>query len=695
MAADTPLTRDFLFEIGTEELPPQWVLPLAQALQQGVVQGLDKAQIAHGTAQCFATPRRLAVLISDVATQQPDQHQQRRGPALRAAFDAEGKPTKAAQGFAQSCGVNVEQLDRMETDKGAWLVYRQTQQGQAAEILIPNIVTQAVDGLPIPKRMRWGAGEATFSRPVRWLLVLFGDQPIPLRLFDLDADTVSYCHRFHHPDPITIPCAADYITLLHEPGVVIADFAERRARIHQQVEQVAAAAGGKAVVTDALLDEVTALTEWPVAILGHFEERFLQVPAEALITTMQYHQRYFPVVDTSGQLMPCFITISNLRSQNPEQVRIGNERVIRPRFSDAEFFWNQDRARPLAVQIERLETVIFQQKLGTLRDKSTRVQALAVDMAQQLNAPVELARRAAELAKCDLLTDMVQEFPELQGVMGSHYARHDGESAEVAQALEEQYHPAFAGDTLPQTLTGQILAVAERLDTLVGIFAIGQAPTGNRDPFALRRAALGVNRILIECRLPLDCESLLQKATIGYTHQSVDAESIISEVFDFIFERLRAYYQEREVDGDLFAAVLANRPTQPLDFDRRLQAVSAFRELPEAADLIAANKRIRNILRKITGPLAVEPDTAMLREPAEQTLLTRMIQITPGVIAQLEQADYATALSQLATLRDPVDQFFDQVMVMADDITVRNNRLALLAQLDSVFNQVADLSRLR
>ncbi len=694
MAANPSQTRDLLFEMGTEELPPNLVFSLAHALQQAIVQGLDKAQLAHGEAQCFATPRRLAVWVADVATQQPDQHQERRGPALRAAFDAQGQPTKAAQGFAQSCGVSVTQLERMETDKGIWLVHRQQQHGQAAERLIPELITHAVDALPIPKRMRWGAGDAAFSRPVRWLLLLFGEQVIPLRLFALDAGSISYGHRFHHPDPLTISTARTYAEQLHQPGQVIADFAERRARIHQQVTEIAAAAGGKAVVTDALLDEVTALTEWPVAILGHFEERFLQVPAEALITTMQYHQRYFPVVDASGQLMPCFIAISNLISQDPEQVRIGNERVIRPRFSDAEFFWNQDRARPLAVRTERLATVIFQQQLGTLRDKSLRVQTLAVDIAQQLNASVEFAQRAAELAKCDLLTDMVQEFPELQGVMGSHYARHDGEPDEVAQALEEQYRPAFAGDTLPHTPTGQILAIAERLDTLVGIFAIGQAPTGNRDPFALRRAALGVNRIFIECRLPLDCEALLQKAAQAYT-SDVDAESVISEVFDFIFERLRAYYQEREVSGDLFAAVLANRPTQPLDFDRRLQAVSAFRELPEAADLIAANKRIRNILRKVPGPLPAEPDAAMLYEPVEQTLLTRMTQITPSVSAQLAQADYAAALSQLATLRDPVDQFFDQVMVMADDIAVRNNRLALLAQLDALFNQVADLSRLR
>lgn len=693
--AESPVsTRDLLVEIGTEELPPGLVLPLAEALQAGLVQGLEKAQLAHGVSHCFATPRRLAVLIHAVGIRQPDQHQERRGPALRAAFDQAGQPTPAAKGFAQSCGVDVGQLERFETDKGAWLVHRTTAPGKAAEDLIPGMLTEAVEALPIPKRMRWGAGEAAFSRPVRWLVVLFGEQTIPMRLFGLDAGATTPGHRFHHPEPIRLDRATEYAHRLREPGRVIADFAERRAVIRDQVQYCAAAEEGHAVIESGLLDEVTALTEWPVAILGHFEARFLQVPAEALITTMQDNQRYFPVVDGSGRLMPCFITVANLASRDPDQVRIGNERVIRPRFSDAEFFWNQDRARPLAARIETLGTVVFQQQLGTLLDKTRRVQVLAAEIARRLDASVQWAQRAAELAKCDLLTDMVQEFPELQGIMGRYYAGHDGEPDEVALALEEQYRPAFAGDTLPRTVTGRILALADRLDTLVGIFTIGQAPTGNRDPFALRRAALGVNRLLIECALPLDCEQLLRQAATGYKAQGLDAESMVPTVFDFIIERLRAYYQERDVRPDLFEAVLANRPTRPLDFDRRLQAVDAFEALPEATNLIAANKRIRNILRKASTPQSTVVNQSLLQETAEQRLYARIEAIAPRVTTLLESADYTAALSALAALREPVDQFFDGVMVMADDEAVRANRLILLMRLEEIFNRVADLSRL-
>ncbi len=687
-------TRDLLIEIGVEELPPKALSSLALAFEQGLREGLEKAGLASGALHPFATPRRLAARIENLPARQADRRLERRGPALSAAFDAAGNPTRAAEGFARSCGVTVAELQRQETDKGVWLVHVSTEPGAATVELIPGLVETALAGLPIPKRMRWGDRDNEFVRPVHWVVLLFGDEVIPATLMGVPAGRETRGHRFHHPQPIRLNSPADYARQLADPGRVIADFAERREAIRAQTEALAAELGGQAVIKPELLDEVTALVEWPVALAGNFDRRFLQVPAEALICTMQDHQRYFPVVDARGWLLPHFITIANLESRDPAQVRAGNERVIRPRFSDAEFFWNQDRKQPLATHLAGLKQVVFQQRLGTLADRSERVAALARYVASHGRGNPDWADRAARLAKCDLLTQMVQEFPELQGIMGRYYALHDGEAPEVAQAQEEQYLPRFAGDRLPATTTGRALALADRLDTLVGIFAIGQAPSGARDPFALRRAALGVLRILIEGELDLSLPALLEQAAAQF-EPALRADAAVETVLSFILDRLRGYYLEQGVRLDTFEAVLECRPARPLDFDRRVRAVGAFRELPEAASLAAANKRIRNILKKVetTLPFAVRLD--LLVEDAEQALAACLAELSSEVTPLMETGLYGEALTRLAGLREPVDAFFDQVLVMAEDPALRDNRIALLNELSSLFLRVADFSRLQ
>ncbi|MCC6134072.1 MAG: glycine--tRNA ligase subunit beta [Candidatus Contendobacter sp.] len=686
--------RDLLIEIGTEELPPKALSTLSLAFEQGIQSGLEKAGLPGNNLRRFATPRRLAVLIENLPTRQPNRQLERRGPAVSAAFGPDGTPTKAAEGFARSCGVAVADLHRQETDKGAWLVHVSLEPGAPTADLIPGIVINALAGLPIPKRMRWGDRDDEFVRPVHWAVLLFGDEVIPATILGVQTGRTTHGHRFHCPQPIPITAPADYPRQLAETGKVIADFNGRRAVVHAQVEAAAMDLGGVAVIQPELLDEVTALVEWPVAQAGNFERRFLDVPAEALISTMQDHQRYFPVVDGHGRLLPHFITMTNLVSRDPAQVRAGNERVIRPRFSDAEFFWNLDRKQPLAARQESLKHVVFQQRLGTVADKSERVAALARFIATQSHGQPDWADRAARLAKCDLMTQMVQEFPELQGIMGRYCAQHDREAPEVAQALEEQYLPRFAGDRLPATATGQTLALADRLDTLMGIFAIGQPPTGTKDPFALRRAALGVVRILIEGELNLDLIQTLERAASGFD-AAIRAENVIENVFEFLLDRLRSYYLDQGIRPDTFDAVLECRPTRPLDFDRRVRAVSAFRELPEAASLAAANKRIRNILKKVETVLPFEVRPDLLMEDEEQALAGRLVELSSEVIPLMEAGLYGEALTRLALLREPVDAFFDRVLVMAKDVAVRDNRIALLNELGSLFLRVADFSRLQ
>ncbi len=686
-------THDLLIEIGTEELPPKALTTLANALADGVVRRLHEAGLPPQGHTVYAAPRRLAVRVEGVLEHQPDREIERRGPAVNAAFDAEGKPSKALEGFARSCGVSVNDLEELATDKGAWMVYRAQHAGQAAQALIPAMLAQALDELPIPKRMRWGAGESAFVRPLHWIVLLFDTEVIDAEIYGIQTGRMTRGHRFHHPEPLSVPAPGDYAALLESAGHVVANFATRRAMIRAQVESAASELGGHAVLDDDLLDEVAALTEWPRVVTGNFEARFLDVPKEALISTMQGNQRYFPLLDAAGKLLPHFITVANIDSKDPAAVRLGNERVIRPRFSDAEFFWREDRKQPLSANLESLKSVVFQQKLGTQFDKSERVVRLARHIAGLMDADMENAARAALLAKCDLMSGMVGEFPELQGIMGRYLATHDGEHTEVAQALDEVYMPRRAGDELPATAVGQALALAERLDTLVGIFAIGQGPTGAKDPFALRRAALGVLRILIECGLDLDLHALLAYAAEGL-QAKVDANKVVDSVFEFMLDRMRAYAQDRGIRHDVFDAVLATRPLRPLDFERRAQAVNAFLALPQAEALAAANKRISNILKKLDGELPDAIDNALLLEPAERELAARVQQLEAELAPLFAAGDYTAALSKLAHLREAVDAFFDKVMVMADDARLRDNRLALLNRMRALFLKVADISLL-
>lgn len=687
-------TRDLLIEIGTEELPPKSLRQLSEAFAQQVKDGLQQAGLQHHAITAYATPRRLALLIPQLQTQQAGKSIERRGPALQAAFNAEGQPTQAALGFAKSCGVDMNAVEKLETDKGAWLVFRAQQAGQAAAAVLPQIVQKALDALPIAKRMRWGNRDAQFVRPVHWLVMLFGDDVIDCEILSVRSNRETRGHRFLQPVPLFIPQPSEYEVLLESKGKVIASFERRKQTIRAQIEEAAHRTGGRAIINENLLDEVTSMVEWPTAVLGAFEPRYLAVPKEALISTMATNQRYFHLVDNKDQLLPHFITISNIEHADMSRVRAGNERVIRPRFADAEFFWNQDRKKTLASRHDELKSVVFQQKLGTLFDKTQRVIVLAGDIAQQIGGDKLLAMRAAELCKCDLVTNMVGEFPELQGVMGRYYAAHDKEPGDVAAAIDEHYLPRFAGDHLPTTRTGQAVAIADRLDTLVGIFAIGQAPTGEKDPFGLRRAALGVLRTLIEKKLPLDLQPLLiQAATL--LPAALKAEKVVADVLEFLLERLRAYYLNQGIRHDIFDAVKALQLTRPADFDARVQAVTTFQHEPAAQALAAANKRISNILKKNTDSLPSQIDKNLLREAAEIALAAAITKAHKAVAPLLKNRDYPAILKQLAQLRTDVDHFFDGVMVMTEDNALRLNRLALLTNLRNLFLEVADISYLQ
>lgn len=687
-------TADALVEIGTEELPPRTLERLSEAFEAALCGGLDAAGLAHGSARCYATPRRLAVCIESVATEQVPRTETRRGPALAAAFDDAGQATAAALGFARACGVAVEELGRLETDKGAWLQFSRVRPGRPTAELLPDLVRTALAQLPIARRMRWGAGRDEFVRPVHWALLLLGSECIETDLLGVRTGRTTRGHRFHHPDALTLGDCGDYARVLRETGHVVPEFAVRREAVRAGVDAAAAALGGHPVWNSELLDEVTALVEWPVALAGAFDQGFLELPREVLISTLQVHQRYFAVEGSDGSLLPHFITVSNIESRDPAQVIAGNERVTRPRLADAAFFWNQDRRQPLAERREALRTMVFQERLGSLYDKSERVASLAAEIAPALGADADSVVRAAQLGKCDLLTDMVGEFPELQGVMGRYYARHDGEPDAVAVTLDEQYRPRHAGDSLPQTPEGTALALAERLDTLVGIFAAGLRPSGDKDPFALRRAAIGILRILIEGGHDLDLSWLLDRAGAAYRElpQAVDA---VPEVLEFILERLRAYHLERGVAPDVFDAVLACRPTRPVDFDRRVRAVGFFRTLPEAVSLTAANKRLRNLLRQAGYAGDAQIDAGRLASTEERALFAAFERLRAEVPPLLEAGDYEGALAALAGLKTPVDVFFEAVMVMVDDEALRSNRLALLEAIGALFLRIADVSRLQ
>jgi glycyl-tRNA synthetase beta chain len=709
--------HDFLVEIGTEELPPKALRGLEEAFASGVRAGLDKASLEHGEVVSYATPRRLAVLVQKLAARQPDQDLKRRGPPVTAAFDASGAPTRAALAFAESCSSTVDKLQRLEEGKGSFLFFIGTKPGAAVTELIPGIVKAALEALPIPRRMHWGSSDAEFVRPVHWLVMLYGKDVLPVTLLDTQADNLTRGHRFHAPKPIRITSPTSYERTLRERGYVLPDFAARRSLIRERATATAVELGGRVMIDDELLDEVTALVEWPVPLTGRFEERFLSLPREVLISTLQDHQRYFPVEDAQGRLLPWFITISNIESRDPSKVREGNERVVRPRLADAAFFWEQDRKRSLASLREGLDAVTFHVKLGSIGDKTRRIRTLAGEIATVGNKERAETERAAELCKCDLLTAMVGEFPELQGIMGTYYALADGETPEVAVAIREHYLPRGAGDELPETHAGLAVAIADKLDTLAGIFAIGEKPTGTKDPLGLRRAAIGVLRILIEARLDLDLRHFVRRAlelaradiervakAAGKPAPTIVVERVVAEIYDYIMERLRAYYLEsgaRDTLGavamttEMFDAVLASSPISLLDFDARLKALRAFLDLPESASLTAANKRIANILRKSAGGAApTHVEVELLREDAEVRLFDSMRALRDAVSLATAQREYANALGRLAQLRPAVDDFFDRVMVMDEDPKLRANRLALLAQLQGLFAGVADLSRL-
>ncbi|MFG6176301.1 glycine--tRNA ligase subunit beta [Halomonas sp. THAF12] len=687
MAADS-----FLVELGVEELPPGAIDKLSDALANGITRGLADADIAHDEVKAYGSPRRLAVRVPGLADKQPDREVERRGPALAAAFK-DGEPTKAAQGFARSCGVEVDQLIHLETDKGTWLGYREQQLGEATTALLPAIVEKAIAGLPVPKNMRWGASRIEFSRPAHWLVMLYGSDVVEASALGLTSGRTTRGHRFHAPEPIELAHADDYLETL-EQAWVLADRDKRRERIREQVLAEAEVQEAQAVIDEDLLIEVSGLVEWPVALAGGFDERFLEVPAECLISSMKANQKYFHLLDSEGNLKPRFITVSNIDSPSPELVIQGNEKVIRPRLADAAFFYETDRQHPLAKRIADLSSVVFQQKLGTLADKAHRNAAVSAFIAGRIDGEVAHARRAAELAKCDLVTEMVLEFPELQGVMGRYYATHDGEDAEVARALEEQYLPRFAGDAIPQTRTGQALALADRLDTLTGIFGIGQRPTGTKDPFALRRAAIGVLNILIQGKLDLDLRELLELAAAQ--HQELPyADGLVDEVLAYMLDRFRAWAQDEGIGAEVYLAVRSRPVTKPLDFARRLQAVNAFARREEAAALAAANKRVSNILTKQDGDVSATVDTTLLKEDAEKALAEALSGCHEKVAPLFAEARYSDALDVLATLREPVDRFFDDVMVMAEDEDVKRNRLALLASLQALFLEVADIAELQ
>ncbi len=688
------MSAPLLVEIGTEELPPRAIERLSAAFSKGVADALQQAGFEFGDVASYATPRRLAVLIADVPESQPDREVERKGPALKAAFDDDGNPTKAVQGFARSCGVAVEELQQQETDKGTWLVFRATEQGKALDALIEDIIAQVLNRLPVPKRMRWGDHDAEFVRPVHWVVVMHGSKTLPCQVMGIASGNATRGHRFHANQDFVLEQANDYASVLREQAWVMADVADRKAAIREQVVAAADAINASAVIDDDLLAEVTALNEWPVAVTGQFEAEYLEVPAEALIKTMQDNQKYFPVVDGRGELLNYFITISNIDSSSPEKVKAGNERVVRPRLSDAKFFWEQDQKKPLQDFAPALENIVFQEKLGTLADKTRRVEILAAAIAERIGADQEHARRAASLCKCDLLTDMVGEFAALQGIMGRRYAEVGGEPADVAIALEQQYMPRGASDTVPDNAVGQCVAIADKLDTLTGIFAIGQKPTGEKDPFALRRAALGILRTIIECELDLDLAELISLSA-DTLQEKVDAGSVQEELFAFMLERLRAYYHDRGVSVQVFDSVSALQPARPHDFDKRIRAVQAFTALPEAESLAAANKRVGNILKKtaVAGDAGIDID--LFEEAAENTLYNELLTLRDKVEPLFERGEYETALCKLSVLRQPVDDFFDSVMVMADDDAVRNNRVALLNAMSNLFMQTADLSRLQ
>lgn len=691
------VNNDLLIELGTEELPPKALKKLMTAFTQGIQEGLTHHDLEHESITPYATPRRLAVKVNGLSAQQADKSVEKKGPAIKAARDSEGNPSKAAQGFARSCGVSFDELETLETDKGAWLVYRSVQQGKKTADLIPNIIENSLNKLPIPKKMTWGSHKHAFVRPVHWLVVLFGEETVNCNILGKEAGNKSRGHRFHSPAEFIINSPSSYEQQLND-HYVIADYALRQEKILSGVNNITNTSAGSASIDINLLDEVTGLVEWPVAVMGNFDNDFLEVPQEALISAMQEHQKYFPVLDTNGKILPHFITVSNIESNDPSQVSKGNERVIRPRLSDARFFFETDKKKTLEQHNEPLNKVVFEAQLGTLLEKSHRVSQLAKFIAEKIGGNAGWAERAGLLCKADLSTEMVGEFPDLQGIIGTYYAANDGEPVEVGLALNEQYQPRFSGDELPSSLTGAAVALADKIDTLVGILGIGKKPTGDKDPYALRRAALGVLRIIIGKSLPLDLVDLFNQASRLYGEKLTNT-SVERDYLDFLQGRYMAWFQEEGVSTDIIKAVLGVNPTAPLDFYKRIQAVQSFKSLPASEALAAANKRVGNILSKREDstdlPMVSE---ALFVESDEITLAAAIAEKAASFTkneADEQQCDYNKMLTSLAALKEPVDAFFDNVMVNVDDVTVKNNRLALLQELHQLFLKIADISVLQ
>lgn len=688
------MQKTFLVEIGTEELPPKSLRTLAQSFAANFIEQLDNANLEHGEVLWYASPRRLALKVLNLNDTQPDSQIVKRGPAVSAAFDQAGNPTKAAEGWARGCGISVDQAERVQTDKGEWLSYTQYQKGHAVVDLLCDMVKAALSKLPIPKPMRWAARQVEFIRPSHTVTMLYGDELVPGTILDIQSDRIIRGHRFMGEQEFTIDHADQYPDILEQRGKVIADYDKRKSIIKQQAQEAAAKLNGKADLTESLLEEVSSLVEWPVVLTAKFEERFLDVPAESLVYTMKGDQKYFPVYDNQGKLLPNFIFVANIESKDPQVVIAGNEKVVRPRLADAEFFYKTDLKQRLEDRLPRLETVLFQQQLGTVKDKSLRIEALAGYIAEQIGADVAKAKRAGKLTKCDLVTNTVFEFPETQGIMGRYLAIKDGESIEVATAIEEQYKPRFSGDELPSTNVSCAVSIAEKMDTLAGIFGIGQHPKGDKDPFALRRAAIGVLRIIVEKSLPLDLLDLTNYATSLYGDK-LNNKNVVTDIVSFMQGRFRAWYQELGFAIDTIQAVLALNPTKPADFDARIKAVTHFRTLPEASSLAEANKRVSNILSKAQVQIPDTINTALLEAGAEGELAKQVVILNDKLAPYFNEGRYQDALVELSSLKSPVDEFFASVMVMADDEKIKLNRLALLKKLQNLFLKVADISLLQ
>ena len=683
-------TKDLLFELGCEELPPTALKTLRDHLLSGICAGLKEAKLSFVNTHSYATPRRLAVWIEALEITQEDLYVEKRGPAVAAAYDSDGNPSKAALGFARGCGANFDDLETLKTDKGEWLSYKKLEKGQSAKALVPAIIEKSLANLPIAKRMRWGSSNEAFVRPVHSALLLLGSDVINAQFFGINASNTSFGHRFHAPGSISVKTASTYSDQLSKAHV-IASFEDRKTLIEQQAVQAATAVNGKAHIDSQLLDEITALVEYPVAVTGSFDEHFLDLPKEVLITTMQINQKYFPVLDESGALLPYFITISNIDSNNPQSVSHGNERVIRPRLSDAEFFWQQDMKSTLAERISTLDSVIFQHKLGSVGEKTRRVEKLSIELATQLGHDSKLASRAALLSKTDLVTDMVGEFASLQGVIGRYYANENGEPEEVAEALQEQYLPKQSGGALPTTKTGQILALTDKLDTVVGIFSVGLLPTGDKDPFALRRASLGILRIIIEGQLNIDLKDLISLSCRQFSH-TFDVDSTKEQVLHFMLERLKGYCLSNNYSSEQFISITSVNCTEPVDFMNRIRAVKDFSQLNEAASLGEANKRIQNLLKKAPENVSHLFDESRLQDQQEIDLYNQLQTTEKQVKPLIDEQQYIQALKVLSTLKEPIDAFFEHVFIMTDDEDLKNSRLALLNKIHSNFIKIADIS---